>query len=79
MVAPNPSSQSTTISYSFANSNNSNTIVVTDLVGRQLQFWQVTDAKGIITFDCSALAQGHYMIVMKQNDKPLASTKLMKN
>lgn len=79
VLAPNPVNDNSIIYYNFANSNGSKIITLTDLLGRTLQEWDIKDNKGTITVDCARYAQGHYLIVMKQNNILIENTRMIKN
>jgi hypothetical protein len=79
IVAPNPTHGSTTIWYAFAYNQGTKTIVATDLLGRVLQEWQINDSKGTIEYDCARLAQGSYLVLMKQDETVIESTKISKH
>ncbi len=79
VLAPNPAGDSSTIFYNFVTTTGIKVIVLTDLLGRTLQEWQPSESKGTITVDCSRYAQGHYLILMKQNNTLIESTRMIKN
>jgi PKD repeat protein len=79
VLAPNPVGDISTIYFNFANTNGSKTILLTDLLGRTLQQWQPNESKGTITVDCARYAQGHYMVIMKQDNVIIENTRMIKN
>ncbi|MEO5776241.1 MAG: PKD domain-containing protein [Flavobacterium sp.] len=79
VVAPNPANENTTIFYNFVETGGNKTILLTDLLGRTLLEWHPSTAKGTLEVDCSRYAQGHYLILMKQDNAVIENTKLIKH
>jgi PKD repeat protein len=79
VLSPNPVENISTIYFNFANTNGSKTITLTDMLGRTLQEWQPNESKGTITVNCDRYAQGHYVILMKQDGKLIETTRMIKN
>ena len=78
IVAPNPTSEITTLIYNYANPDTKKGIQVIDLIGRILVSLPINNQNGSEVLDCSAFAAGTYNIVMTENDLPIKSTKLIK-
>jgi PKD repeat protein len=79
VLSPNPVENISTIYFNFANNTGSKTITLTDMLGRTLQEWQPNESKGTITVNCDRYAQGHYVIIMKQDGKLIETTRMIKN
>ena len=76
-LVPNPATDNTMVYFSFANALGGKTIVLTDLLGRVLQQWQIEPSKGTLAVDCSHLPSGQYLISSKQNNNTIMSSKLI--
>ncbi len=79
VIAPNPAGAQSTIFYTFVKPTGTKRIVLTDVLGRVLQEWTITDdLKGALEVNTSRYAQGSYLIMMQQEGEALKQIKMVK-
>jgi PKD repeat protein len=75
-VNPNPAKEQTVISYTFGKGT-ARSITVTDMYGRTLRVFNVTDDKGQITLETSSYSPGVYMVTGYADNKSIGSKRLI--
>jgi PKD repeat protein len=73
---PNPAKEQTVISYTFTTGSN-RIINVTDMYGRTIKTFNVTDDKGTITLQTGAYSSGVYMVTGFSDNKLVESKRLV--
>jgi PKD repeat protein len=66
IVAPNPAKGKVELHYELAEADGSEQLIVYDMYGRQMDVYQVKEPKGSHEVDLSRYADGHYIVVLKQ-------------
>jgi PKD repeat protein len=75
-VNPNPAKEQTVISYTFTTGSN-RIINVTDMYGRTIKTFNVTDDKGTITLQTGTYSPGIYMVTGFSDNKLVESKRLV--
>jgi hypothetical protein len=76
---PNPSNNATVISYSLAKELPSATLVVMDILGREVKREALTERKGDIKLDVSTLPNGTYLYLLSAQGRIVTTKKMVIN